>query len=185
MLRLVGLLLPLCLDTFAVAAALGMAGLRQGQRVRFGLLFALFEGGMPLIGLVAGAALGRLVGSVADYVAIAALVGLGAYMLFAKDKDSERVQRLLTASGAAMIGLGVSISLDELAIGFTLGLSRVPVGAAVILIAIQAFVVSQIGFQVGRTVGERFREGAERAAGIVLIALGCVLLVSKLVPLPV
>ena len=186
MLRLAGLVLPLCLDTFAVAAAVGMAGLRPGQRLRFGLLFVLFEGGMPLVGLAAGAALGRLVGSIADYVAIVALVGLGAYMLLAKDKEEEaRVGRLLTAGGVALIGLGLSISLDELAIGFTLGLSRVPVAAAVILIAVQAFVVSQIGFQVGRQVGGRFREGAERLAGIVLIALGGVLLVSKFLPLPV
>ena len=104
----------------------------------------------------------------------------------AKDKEEEaRVGRLLTAGGVALIGLGLSISLDELAIGFTLGLSRVPVAAAVILIAVQAFVVSQIGFQVGRQVGGRFREGAERLAGIVLIALGGVLLVSKFLPLPV
>ncbi len=186
MLRLLGLVLPLCLDTFAVAAAMGMTGLRPGQRIRFGLLFAAFEGGMPLVGLVAGAALSRLIGSFADYLAIAALIGLGAYILLADDeKEEARVRRLVTTSGLAMIGLGLSISLDELAIGFTLGLIRAPVVAAVIFIGIQAFVVSQIGFQVGRQVGERFREGAERLAAIVLIALGALLLISKLASLPI
>jgi putative Mn2+ efflux pump MntP len=181
-LLLVALVLPLCLDTFAVAAALGMTGLTRRQRIRFGLLFAAFEGGMPLIGLLVGAALGRLIGSLADYTAIAALIGLGLFMLLADDeKEEARVQRLRNTTGAAIIGLGISISLDELAIGFTLGLARVPVAAAIILIAAQAFLVSQLGFQVGRKVGERFREGAERLAGIVLIALAAILLISRFV----
>jgi putative Mn2+ efflux pump MntP len=41
--------------------------------------------------------------------------------------------------------IGLTVSLDELAIGFALGLSRVPVVAAVLLIAGQAFLVSQLG----------------------------------------
>jgi putative Mn2+ efflux pump MntP len=181
-LLLLGLVLPLCLDTFAVAAALGMSGLNGRERVRYGLLFATFEGGMPLVGLLAGGALSRVVGGLADYVAIAVLVGFGAFMLLAGDEADElRVRRLRSTTGLALVGLGISISLDELAIGFTLGLTRVPVVLAVVLIAAQAFVVSQVGFQVGGRVGERYREGAERLAGIILIGLGALLLLSKLV----
>ena len=179
---LIALVLPLCLDTFAVAAALGMTDLTRRQRIRFSLLFAAFEGGMPLIGLLVGTAFGRLVGGFADYVAVAALIGIGIFMLLADDeREEEHIRRLRTTTGAAVIGLGISISLDELAIGFTLGLTRVPMVAAVILIAAQAFLVSQLGFQVGRRVGDRFREGAERLAGIVLIALGALLLISRFI----
>lgn len=186
MLRLLGLVLPLGLDTFAVAAALGMLGLNTRQRVRLGLLFAAFEGGMPLVGLAAGATLGHLLGDLADYLAIAGLAGIGVYMLVAGDHDDHdsHAERLAHASGAALLGLGLSISLDELAIGFALGLARVPVGAAVAAIMLQAFLVSQLGFQIGRRVGARFREGAERLAGIVLISLGAVLLISKLLAHP-
>jgi putative Mn2+ efflux pump MntP len=185
-LLLLGLILPLCLDTFAVAAALGMTGLNGRERVRYGLLFAIFEGGMPLVGLLLGGALGRLVGSLADYVAIAVLVGVGALMLLSGDEAEERrVGRLRSTTGPALVGLGISISLDELAIGFTLGLARVPVVLAVVLIAAQAFVASQIGFHVGGRVGDRYREGAERLAGVMLIALGALLLLSKLVPIPI
>ncbi len=186
MVRLIGLVLPLCLDTFAVAAALGMTGLGEGERWRIGLLFAAFEGGMPLVGLATGVGLGQLLGSYADYIAIAALVGIGTYMLLADDeKERARIRKLVNARGVAWIGLGISISLDELAIGFTLGLVHVPIAAAVILIAIQAFVVSQIGFQLGRRVGEGFREGAERLAGLVLIAIAAALFLSRFVTLPI
>lgn len=43
MVRLVALLPPLSLDTFAIAAALGIAGLPPSQRWRVSLLFAGFE----------------------------------------------------------------------------------------------------------------------------------------------
>lgn len=183
MLLLLGLVLPLCLDTFAVAAALGMTGLSGRERVRYGLLFALFEGGMPVVGLLLGGVLGRAVGGLADYAAIALLVGVGAYMLLAGDEaEEERVRRLRSTTGPALVALGISISLDELAIGFTLGLAGVPVVLAVVLIAAQAFVASQVGFHVGARVGDRYREGAERLAGVMLIVLGALLLLSKLVP---
>ena len=76
--------------------------------------------------------------------------------------------------------LGLSVSLDELAIGFTMGLLRVPAVLVVALIALQAFLVSQLGFALGAIVGERVREGAERLAGGLLILLALFLLVTRL-----
>jgi len=176
------LILPLCLDTFAVAAALGMTRPTGAQRIRFGLLFAAFEGGMPVIGLLVGAGLGKVIGDWSEYLAIAALVGLGAYMLWARadDEDQDRVQKLAAAGGPAVIALGLSVSLDELAIGFSLGLLNVPIVPAIVLIAAQAFVVSQVGFALGTRIGEATREGAERLAGAVLIVIAGALLVGRI-----
>jgi putative Mn2+ efflux pump MntP len=178
--RTIALILPLCLDTFAIAAAIGLTRPTGAQRLRFGLLFAAFEGGMPVIGLLVGAGLGRAIGGWSEYVAIAALAGLGLYMLFGRDDDAERAKKLATSSGTAMLVLGLSVSLDELAIGFSLGLLNVPIVPAIFLIAAQAFVVSQIGFALGGRVGEATREGAERLAGAVLLAIGGALLLAKI-----
>jgi putative Mn2+ efflux pump MntP len=180
--RVIALILPLCLDTFAVAAALGMTRPTGVQRIRFSLLFAAFEGGMPVIGLLVGAGLGKVIGDWSEYVAIAALVGLGAYMLWvrADDEDEGRVQKLASTRGPAVIALGLSVSLDELAIGFSLGLLNVPVVPAIVLIAAQAFVVSQVGFALGTRIGEATREGAERLAGAVLIVIAGALLVGRI-----
>ena len=76
LLTLVGLIVPLGLDTFAVAAALGMAGLPQRQRLRVTVLFTAFEMGMPLIGLAVGRLVGGVKGHIADYLTIAILIGL-------------------------------------------------------------------------------------------------------------
>jgi len=180
MARIIALVLPLGLDTFAIAAALGITRLSGSQRVRFSLLFAAFEGGMPVIGLLIGAGLGQAIGGWSEYLAIAALAGVGAYMLFGRDEDEERVRKLAAARGPAVIGLGLTVSLDELAIGFSLGLLNVPIIPAILLIAAQAFIVSQVGFALGGKVGEATREGAERLAGAVLLVIAGALLVARI-----
>ena len=57
MLKLLAFVLPLGLDSFAVAAAIGASQVTTAwQRLRISLVFVVFEGGMPLIGLGAWAA---------------------------------------------------------------------------------------------------------------------------------
>lgn len=181
-LKIVGLVLPLGLDTFAVAAALGISGLRGSERTRITLLFTIFEAGMPLVGFFGGSLVGAGLGAIADYVAIAILIALAVYMLL-KPEDEDEEQRLSLLGrthGLAAVGLGVSISLDELAIGFTIGLLRLPVFLIIALIAVQTVIVTQLGLRLGSRLGERIREGAERLAGAALGLLGVVLLVEKL-----
>lgn len=179
--KLVALVLPLGLDTFAVAAALAIAGLDTSRRVRVSLLMAGFEGGMPLVGLALGAPLGHAIGSGADYVAIGVLLAFGLYTLLSDEgEEQEQLARLAGVSGWPAVMLGLSISLDELAVGFTFGLLRLPVLPVIILITVQAFVLSQVGMRVGARLSEQAREGTERLAGVALIGLGTVLLVEKL-----
>jgi manganese efflux pump family protein len=182
-LTLVALVVPLGLDTFAIAAALGMSGLTPRDRLRVTVLFTAFEMGMPVVGIVLGAVAGNVVGKAADYVAIVILIGLGVFMLWPRrdEKDEpERAGLLARTRGLAAIGLGISISLDELAIGFTLGLLRFPVVLVIALIGIQTLIVTQAGLRLGSRIGEAVRERAEQLAGIVLAALGVVLLGQRL-----
>lgn len=182
MLKLLAFVLPLGLDSFAVAAAIGaMQETTGGLRLRISLVFLIFEGGMPLIGLGLGAALAHGIGQVADYLAGAAVIAIGAWMLLAGDKDEEeKASRLISSRGLALIGIGISISLDELAIGFTIGLAHLPVTAVIVAIALQAFLAAQLGLAVGAKIGERWRERAEQAAGIALILLGAHLVTEQL-----
>ena len=191
MVRLLAFVLPLGVDSFAVAAALGAAGLTSAaQRLRISAIFVVFEAGMPLIGLAAGGGLARVIGSVADYVAAAAVAALGIFMLV-HDQDSAEEQqapfscwrkpagRLSSTHGFAIIALGISISLDEFAIGFSLGLVRLPVVPVIIAIAVVALLASQLGLALGSRISERFRERAEKLAAIALILLGAYLLAER------
>jgi putative Mn2+ efflux pump MntP len=178
-----GFILPLGLDTFALATALGVAGMPPAARLRVTGLFTAFEMAMPLVGLFLGQALGAVLGHVAEYAAIALLAALGVYLLWPKgeEKEAERLERLARAHGVATLGLGLSISLDELAIGFTLGLLHQPLVLVVALVGLQALIVTQVGLRLGRRVGDRVREAAEQLAGGILLGLAVVVLVEMIV----
>ena len=71
--------------------------------------------------------------------------------------------------------------LKLLAIGFSIGLVRLPVPIVIVAVAVQAFVAAQLGLAVGAKIGERWRERAEQVAGIALILLGGWLVTEQLV----
>lgn len=181
--KLTAFVLPLGVDTFAVAAAVGAAGLQAAARRRVTALFVAFEAGMPLVGLALGAPLAHAAGDAAEYVAAGVLIAVGAWMLFGEDEEGEeaKARSFGDARGLALLALGLSISLDELAIGFTLGLSRLPVPVVIVAIAVQAAVAAQLGLRLGARLSERSREAAEKAAGVALAALGVYLLIAQLV----
>ena len=178
-LKLVALIVPLSLDTFAVSAALGIAGLSRRERWRLSLLLAGFEAVMPIVGFVVGALVSRALGEIADYAASAVLVGAGLVMM--REDDSEAGETLAgRMRGLTALGVGVSVSLDELAIGLVIGLLRMPALVVALLIGAQALLVSQLGVRLGARLGEGLREKAERAAGAMLVVLGVALAVLRL-----
>jgi hypothetical protein len=65
------------------------------------------------------------------------------------------------------VALGISISRDELAIGFSRGLAHLSV------IALQAFIAAQLGLAIGAKMSERLRGRTEQIAGVVLYSSWC------------
>ena len=179
-LTVAGLILPLSLDTFVLGTALGAAGLAREKRLRMSLILTTFEAGMPVIGFLAGAGLGVAVGGLANYFAGGVLAAVGLLMLLRKDdQDEEQKVRLLeSARGWAAVVLGLGISVDELAIGFGVGLLRLPFLLLIVLIAVQAFIAAQLGMRIGSRVADNTRETAGRIAGLLLI-LAALLLVAE------
>jgi putative Mn2+ efflux pump MntP len=179
-LKLLAFVLPLGLDSFAVAAAIGATQTTTWRaRVRVSVIFVVFEAGMPLVGLAAGSGLARVIGPVADYIAAAAVIAVGAWMLVGRDDDEQAADRIAGARGLAVVALGISISLDELAIGFSLGLARLPVVTVILAIGVLALVASQLGLALGALIGDRLRERAEQVAGVALVLLGAYLIVER------
>ena len=182
MLKLLIFVLPLALDSFAVAAAIGAAQATTASlRLRISLILVVFEGGMPLIGLGLGSVLAHRIGFAAGYLAAIIVGGIGAWMLLSDEQDEEaKASRITAGRGLALMGLGIGISMDELAIGFSIGLTRLPVIPVIAAIALQAFAAAQLGLATGAKIAERWRERTERLAGIALIVLGAYLIAEQL-----
>lgn len=182
-LTIVALVLPLAIDTFVLSTALGAAGLAKRERLRTSLLLTAFEAGMPLVGFLVGAGLGGIIGQWADYLAAAVLAVTGAWMLWPRggdDKDEQKVRLLESARGWAILVLGLSISLDELAIGFGVGLLRLPLFLLVALIAVQAFLAAQFGMRLGSRLADKTRGAAEKFAGSLLVLAAALVVVERL-----
>jgi putative Mn2+ efflux pump MntP len=181
-----GLLLPLALDTFALAAALGMAGLEKRDRLRVTLVFTAFEACMPIAGMLIGRVAGAFLGAWAGYGGIAFLLVAGLLLLRPGQNESDeagRMRLLAHARGLAILDLGLSISVDELTVGLSAGLLGLSIVLTVLWIAVQAVVATQVGLRLGGRLGEEVRERAEWLAGVALILVAIVLLVFRLTKL--
>jgi putative Mn2+ efflux pump MntP len=181
--------LPLGMDTFVIAAVVGGTSRLAGWvRWRISVIFVVFEGGMPLVGLALGASVGNAIGSIADYLSGGLLIALAGYLWWAEHDDDDdddddgevaKARRLCSARGLALLGLALSISLDELAIGFGLGLGArdgpglVRPVVIVAALAIQTLIVSQLGLVLGSRISNRFRERIEQLTSPGLACLGC------------
>lgn len=203
MLAAIALLASLGLDTFAVAVGLGVSGLPRARWIRVGVTLACFEGIMPVLGLLAGRHAAGFLGVLAAYVAGGLLVVLGGleirdavgelreeHVRRATPVETEVLSNQASAAGRpdatrgfrqwrATLVTGMSVSLDELAVGFSLGVLHVALGPALAFIAVQAFGLTLLGLFVGNRVGARLGERAELAAGILLVLLGIALLAGE------
>jgi putative Mn2+ efflux pump MntP len=97
------------------------------------------------------------------------------------DDDEQAAGRLMATRGTAVVALGISISLDELAIGFSLGLIRLPLIPVLIAIGAQALLAAHLGLGLGARISEHLRERAGQVAGLALILLGGFLIAERVI----
>ena len=135
---------------------------------------------MPLVGLAIGTSLAAGLGTIAQYVAIILLIGVGGYAALKPKEEDDSAEKLAQVHGLTALALGLSISLDGLAIGFTYGVLKLPVIPVTLFIGIQAFVFVQCGFAIGSRLPARIRRYGEDLANWVLVLIGCALLIHQL-----
>lgn len=168
------LALALAMDAFAVALTQG-ARFRPGWRgaAAIAVTFGLFQAVMPLIGWWIGAFAMTYVEAVDHWTAFGLLAFLGVRMLGGHVGEEEASHAL---TGKALLAAGLATSVDALAAGITLPTLTIAPLIAVALIGAVTFCMSGAGVALGRVAGDRWGTWAERAGGVILIALGCKIL---------
>jgi putative Mn2+ efflux pump MntP len=169
-LGLLAVSLSVGLSNFAGAIGIGLAGVDSRVRLQVGLAFGFFEALMPIVGLLLGQQVaGYLAGGTA-YIAGGLLILTGVYTIWQGRRQQaaprgriQRRQLLVTAA---------ALSIDNLAVGFALGVYRVPIVLAALTIGIVSVVMSLIGLELGSRLGRRVEAWSEELSGGVLVVLG-------------
>lgn len=169
-LKLIVFVLSLGIDTLVISTSLGVLEVRG--KMKIGLTFAMAETLMTLMGFFVGHSAGQWIGVWASLLGGLALVGLAVWLLFFEDTDDENEKLKRGLVGWAFVVTALGISLDELAVGFSMGLVGVPIVLTVILIAAQALLFAFLGLTYGRRLKPLLGEWSEQLAGSVLGLLG-------------
>ncbi len=182
-LKIAAFVVPLGFDTLAVAIMLGLRGLGP---LRPALTFAFFEAVMPIIGLLLGRVIGARFETPAVILGGLILFGVALYILKEAFEEQDETEKFsfTTMRTAALAGFG--ISMDELAIGFPMGTSGLPIPETIGAIAVQAFLVTLVGIAAGKHLGATLGQRTSRVAGIVAAlafgVLGIYLIAQRFVP---
>ncbi len=187
MLELFVLSAALGTDLFSVAIPIGMNRVRLRVIFRSAAVFALFHIGMILTGYYVGHWLGSVVEHVGTYhidwpalavqdwaSAIGALVltALGVHMIRENTAGAGRPATGHPLQGLSLVGLAVSVSLDALAAGFSLGMMDVDLVKLSVILGTVIFCVGIVGLGLGRRLGRYIGGRAELVGGLVLMLLG-------------
>jgi putative Mn2+ efflux pump MntP len=156
----------LSLDNFRVSIALGTVPFGLKRAVQVALTFGLWDGLMPLIGLLIGRQIGEAVGDVADYVGAAALGGYGLYLVISALRNPEPDE---LDHPWALFGIPLSLSLDNLFAGASLGMLGLSPWFSAAVFSTMTAVLSLIGLQVGRAAASLIRIRSDLLSGVTLI----------------
>jgi manganese efflux pump family protein len=137
----------LSLDNFRTSLVLGGLKPTLAQSVKTSLIFGLWDGFAPLVGLIIGGYLSEQIDSTADMIAAAGLLVYGLFVVakaLVSPEDADPDMRW------ARRGLPLPLSIDNVAAGASLGLAGYSPWLAPALFGVITFFMSVAGHQLGR-----------------------------------
>lgn len=176
----------LSMDAFAVSMCKGLAmrKFNAGHALIIGAYFGGFQALMPTVGWLLGRSFEGIIKSVDHWVAFGLLAIIGGKMVYDSLHESEDESEAESNPGIdhhEMLLLAVATSIDALAVGITFAFLSVNIVPAATAIGLTTFTISFAGVAIGNKFGDRFRDKAQLAGGIVLIAIGTKILIEHLI----
>ena len=164
------------LSNFAGAVGIGVSGVGGRTRLRVGLVFGLFEAGMPLLGLVLGDSLAQDLGHAARWIGAGLLAACGGYAVLQAARGRDAPPAAADGPGLGrLLATGLALSIDNLAVGFALGAYHVSLPLAAAVFGVVSIVLSLAGLEVGARIGARAGRHGELLGGLILIGVGVAL----------
>jgi putative Mn2+ efflux pump MntP len=174
------LALAMSTDAFAVAVGKGAALQRPHLReaLRTGAIFGIIEGLTPVIGWAMGHFAAPYVEAWDHWIAFILLGVLGLRMIHeglsnADDEDDEKPS---SHSFWLLAVTGFATSIDAMAVGVGLAFIDANIVTTAGAIGLSTFIMVTLGVMVGRGLGKLVGKRAELVGGLVLIAIGSLIL---------
>ena len=169
--------LVLSLDSFRVSLGLGMLRPPLTKQAQIVVAFGLCDGLAPLLGGSIGQSLTQFLNGWADYVGPTFLALYGAFVVY-----SDRCLKVAghdREPGAWMVfGLPLSLSLDNLIAGTSLGIKGFPLPVCVLVIGGCSSLAAVTGLRMGRIGKNYLPLHGQWVGGLALIAIAAVLAVE-------
>lgn len=174
-------------DAFAVAVGRGtvLDRAQLGRALRIGAVFGLVEGLTPFLGWLAGIAASDWVAHVDHWIAFCLLGLVGIHMIHNafSQEGGEGAGRPSSDSPFVLLATAFGTSLDAMAVGLSLAFIDMDLAGILAVsagIGMATFVMSTAGVLLGKAIGNRFGRYAEMVAGVVLCALGTMILIDHI-----
>ena len=172
----------LAMDAFSVSVVNGLnePNMKTRKKILIPLVFAIFQFLMPLIGFICVKALAdkfKTFANITPYIAFCLLLFIGVKMIIdgciKKDDDSEVI-----TSFKMLLLQGIATSIDALSVGFAIeSYSYFEAIISCIIIGVLTFGICIVGVLIGKIVGNKLNNKASILGGIILIAIGIIILV--------
>ncbi len=180
-------LLALAMSTDAFAAAIGKGSAlvkpRWSEALRTGLIFGVIEAITPLVGWALGYAAADYVKAWDHWIAFVLLLVLGGRMVLGafKSADEPEMGRPARHGFWLLVATGFATSIDAMAVGVGLAFLDVNITVVALSIGFATFAMVTLGVMVGRVLGHITGRWAEAVGGVVLIAIGSLIVYEHLV----
>lgn len=171
-LMLVMIAIALGMDAFSAGLGIGIQQVTYKKVLSISLVIGFLHALMPLMGMVLGQFLCFFMKEITVMVGGAMLCLLGGNMLIGLLRRDSKGRRLRIDSAIAILILSVSVSLDSLSAGLSLGLFHADRWLAISLFGSIGAAMTCMGLLLGRSVGRWLGGYGEALGGIILVFLG-------------
>ncbi len=173
----------LSMDAFAAAVCRGLSMKKINYRhaLVIGLFFGGFQALMPLIGWFLGKQFASYIERFDHWIAFGLLLIIGGKMIIdvirGEDESCPYSDGLNVKQLTVM---AIATSIDALAVGVSFAFLKTNIFSAIAVIGLTTFILSLVGVLIGNRFGEKYKDKATLAGGIILIAIGTKILLEHL-----
>lgn len=166
--------ISLSMDAFSLALAYGTLNLKESDMKQLSTIVGMYHFIMPLLGMIVGTLLLRLLPINPDWIVFVVLFFIGCQMVIESFKEKEQAKKMTKME---MFIFGLAVSIDSFSVGIGLKSMTHHYLLCAVLFSFCSFFFTLLGLHIGKKVHQRLGKVSTILGGIALIILGIIYLI--------